>query len=309
MEISVILCTYNRCQDLTKTLESLASSRLPSAVEWEVVVVDNNSSDPTRRLAEDFCRRYPLRFTYLFEPMKGKSYALNAGIREARGDLLAFTDDDVTVEPTWLDNLTLRLRDNQCAGVGGRTLLDRSLSLPHWLSLEGRDALGPLAIFDRGMTATELLESPFGNNMAFRKEIFVKHGNFRTDLGPQPDKRKPQKGEDSEFGRRLLVAGERLLYEPAAVIYHRVSPDRITKKSFLSWWYDKGMSDIRIVGLPHDTRWTVAGIPLYLFRRLLRWAFQWMISVRASQRFSCKARVWNLAGMIRACRLRKLLLT
>ena len=105
MKITVILCTYNRCQSLVRALDSLAASILSETIEWEVLVVDNNSSDQTKAIVEDFCRQYPGRFRYLFEPQQGKSYALNAGIREARGDILAFVDDDVTVEPMWLQNL------------------------------------------------------------------------------------------------------------------------------------------------------------------------------------------------------------
>src|SRR5208282_2321290 len=89
LNITVILCTYNRCQSLARALDSVAAQTFSESVEWEVLVVDNNSRDQTRDVAEDFCRRYPGRFRYLFEPRQGKSYALNAGIREARGDILA----------------------------------------------------------------------------------------------------------------------------------------------------------------------------------------------------------------------------
>ena len=87
MNITVILCTYNRCRTLEKALTSVAASALPLSIEWEVLVVDNNSRDQTRDVVEDFCTRYPGRFRYLFEPHQGKSYALNTGIREARGDV------------------------------------------------------------------------------------------------------------------------------------------------------------------------------------------------------------------------------
>jgi glucosyl-dolichyl phosphate glucuronosyltransferase len=300
MEISVILCTYNRCHDLAKALESLAASRFASPVEWEVLVVDNNSSDQTRNVVEEFSHRHP-RFFYLFEPRQGKSHALNAGIQKARGAVLVFTDDDVTVEPTWLQNLTARLRNRQYSGVGGCVLPDRSFTPPRWLSVEDRYALAPLAIFDRGLEPIELMEAPFGNNMAFRKEVFSKLGNFRTDLGPQPGSGNPQKSEDSEFGQRLLAAGERLRYEPSAVVYHGVPPNRVNRKYFLDWWFDKERSDIRAFGIPNDTKWSIAGIPLYLFRRLLRWTLQWMVTVKPSQRFSCKLKVWIVAGTIVEC--------
>ena len=87
MKITVILCTYNRCKRLAKALESVAASALPASVDWEVLVVDNNSKDETRQVIEEFCERYPARFRYVFEPRQGKSNALNTGIREARGEI------------------------------------------------------------------------------------------------------------------------------------------------------------------------------------------------------------------------------
>src|ERR1700677_4197251 len=106
MDVTVIICSYNRCRSLAKTLESVAASTFTDGRKWEVLVIDNNSKDQTREVAEDFCRRYPDHFRYLFEPRQGKSNALNLGISEARGEVLAFTDDDVTVEPSWLQKLT-----------------------------------------------------------------------------------------------------------------------------------------------------------------------------------------------------------
>ena len=97
MNVTVIIVTYNRCQSLAKALESVVLSSLPTSVEWEVLVVDNNSSDQTLQVAEDFRARYPDRFRYLRQPNPGKSFGLNAGILASRGDILAFIDDDVTV--------------------------------------------------------------------------------------------------------------------------------------------------------------------------------------------------------------------
>ena len=120
MKISVILCTYNRCQSLAKTLESIAVSVLPESVEWEVVVVDNNSKDQTREVIEDFCRRNAGRFRYIHESQQGLSHARNAGIREARGEILAFTDDDIIVDNKWLHTLTTPLTSGEWAGFDRR---------------------------------------------------------------------------------------------------------------------------------------------------------------------------------------------
>lgn len=304
MKITVILCTYNRCQDLARSLESLAASKLAAAIAWEVLVVDNNSRDNTREVVESFRRRFPTRFRYLLETCQGKSHALNAGIHNAQGDVLAFTDDDVVVEPHWLGNLTSNLFDDQWAGAGGRTLPERNFSPPEWLSLASRYALAPLAIFDRGSEAGQLLEAPFGNNSAYRKAMFEKYGGFRTDLGPRAGSKDPQKSEDSEFGNRLLAEGEKFRYEATAVLYHSVPQNRIQKNYFQDWWYDKARADVQAFGVPHDTRWFLAGIPLNLFRRLGVWTLRWMFSFESGKRFENKLKVWNIAGSIfESCRV------
>src|SRR5258708_37428539 len=125
MNITVILCTFNRCHSLSKALGSLAATQLQDSLQWEVLVVDNNSNEGTREVALDFGNRFPDRFRYEFEARPGKSYALNTGIKNAHGQILAFTDDDVVVEPDWLQNLTASLHGDEWAGAAGRTLPER----------------------------------------------------------------------------------------------------------------------------------------------------------------------------------------
>ncbi len=296
MRITVILCTYNRCQSLAKALESAAALKLPDADEWEILVVDNNSTDKTREVVENFCRRYPGRFRYLFEPQQGKSHALNAGISETHADVLAFMDDDVTVDPAWLQNLTASLPDGHWAGAGGRILPQKTFRPPPWVSPSEPHALGPLALFDPGPDAVELAVAPFGTNMAFRRCVFEKYGGFRTDLGPRPGSE--IRSEDSEFACRLLVAGEHLRYERSAIVYHDVPDSRLQKKYFLNWWFDKARADIRAYGDLARNKWHLKGVPLVLFRRLTVWTLRWLVAVDPARRFSCKVKVWLVAGQI-----------
>jgi glycosyltransferase involved in cell wall biosynthesis len=298
MKITVILCTYNRCVSLAKALNSAAALAVPQWAEWEVLVVDNNSRDQTRGVVEDFSRRYPGRFRYLFEAQPGKSHALNAGIREARGEILAFMDDDVTVASTWLHNLTAPLQDSRWAGSGGPIIPQWPCSPPRWLPLGSPYGLAPLAVFNPGDEAGELAEPPFGTNMAFRKTMFEKYGNFRTDLGPNPDNE--IRNEDTEFGQRLIVGGERLRYEPSAIVWHPVTEDRLQKKYFLAWWFNKGRADIRELGIPPHTV-SCCGIPLYLFRRLTIWTLRWIVAVKPRQRFCHKLKVSAKMGEIKEC--------
>jgi glycosyltransferase involved in cell wall biosynthesis len=302
VNITVILCTYNRCHSLAKALDSVAAQTLRESVEWEVLVMDNNSRDQTREVVEGFCRRYPGRFRYLFEPQPGKSCALNSGIRHARGNILAFTDDDVVAEPAWLQNLTSPLIEGEWAGVGGRVLPAQSFSPPRWLALEGPYSLGHVlyAHFDQGADACELTEAPFGANMAFRKDMFEKYGDFRTDMGPAPGS--AIRYEDVEFSHRLIGADERLRYEPSAIVYHAVPENRLRQAYFLAWCFDLGIASVRewgrgpsLLGIPRPYLNSLKLVTITMAKEIGRW----LLSLNPQRRFYRKCFVWTMAGRIK----------
>jgi glucosyl-dolichyl phosphate glucuronosyltransferase len=293
MNITVILCTYNRCESLAKALESVVASRLPDAIEWEVLVVDNNSKDHTRAVTGEVCLRHPGRIRYFFEGQQGLSNARNTGIREARGEIVAFTDDDVTVDSSWLLNLTASLHDGIWAGAGGRVRPPQRFTQPEWLTLDGgiMDSSGVLALFDAGTDAGELQRPPFGANMAFRKSMFQKYGGFRPELGRCGDNLIGN--EDTEFGVRLLAGGERLRYEPSAVVYHPVSEERLNKKYFLAWWFAYGRAMIRQMGVRPPV-WGIPRIYISILSRTLRWLTSSPLNPK--RRFYWKCRLWVAAG-------------
>src|SRR5208283_2732953 len=284
MHVTVILCTYNGCQTLPKALSSVAASVMPSSVEWEVLVVDNNSQDRTPEVVEDFCLRFPGRFRYLFEPQPGKSYALNSGIRNATGNILAFIDDDVTVDPAWLANLTSSLHCGGWQGAGGRIILLWPDKVPNWVTMDGPRARHGLPGFDQGEVAKELDGPPFGTNMAFRREMFEKYGDFRTDLGPSPYSQ--IRAEDTEFGRRLIAAGVKLRYEPSAVVFHPVPEERMRKNYLLQWWFDNGRAQAR----------HFQSEPLHLSCALLAWMMRWALAHEPRLRFYRKLVVYEKTG-------------
>ncbi len=297
--ISVILCTYNRCNSLARALESVVSSKVPDSIEWEILVVDNNSNDQTRDVVENVIRSNAGRLRYLFEGRQGKSYALNTGIREARGDVLAFMDDDVTVNSDWLHALTAPLGVGDWSGVGGRILPAKAITAPHWLSLKGPYSLaGMLAIFDLGNDPCELHQAPFGTNMAFRKSMFEKYGDFCIDLGPRPGSE--MRNEDIEFVDRLFAGGERLWYEPSAIVYHEVPDSRLKKSYYLAFWFDHGRAQVRswkigraILGIPRQY-FTMLKLMMTLPGRVSKW----LLSMNAQRRFFYKGFVWMILGTI-----------
>ncbi|MFY9690280.1 MAG: glycosyltransferase [Candidatus Acidiferrales bacterium] len=301
MSVTVVLCTYNRCEELRQALQSIAASQMPSSATWEVLVVDNNSTDATAGVVGDFCRRYPGRFRYLFEPKQGKSYALNAGVANANGEILAFVDDDVLIGPRWLRNLTTDLRSGEWAGAAGRILPADNFNPPAWLWWQ--QCAGMLcANFDLGNQPAELdFDHPScGANMAFRKAVFEKYGGFRVDLGPSPDRNVPGANEDTEFARRLMKAGESLRYEPLALVHHGIPQARINKQFFLSRWFDFGRASIverndhpDVLGIPWDYLSLMRGC-VQISAKGVRWVF----AGRAHTRFFWRCMVWKEAGMM-----------
>lgn len=300
MQISIILCTYNRCQALTNALESIAASKVPDALDWHVLVVDNNSKDETRPVVETFCRRDPRHFRYVFEAQQGKSFALNRGIRDAAGDILVFVDDDITVEPEWLFELTKPLSDPKWAGSGGRVYLPVGFVPPSWMATEGPHALvSILAQFDLGTEPCVLSIPPIGNNMAFRREMFAKYGGFRTDLGPSPGSE--IRHEDTEFGARLMKGGERILYVPTAIVRHAVEESRLKKKYFLAYHFDYGRALIRERGgsksagpIPRSLM-SFADRLLNMLPKKLWW---WLRESEPQKRFFNKCHAWAMAGQV-----------
>lgn len=297
MDVTVVICTYNRCQILERALESVLDSIIPPSLEWEIVLVDNNSKDRTRAVVEGIIARRPGRIRYRFEPKQGLSNARNAGVAEAKGKAVAFTDDDVAVDPHWLYNLTAPLLDDRCAGTAGRILLGDA-QLPPWLATSGPHNLGgALVQFDLGEETTLLDRPPFGASMAFQRKVFGEYGCFRPDLGRSG--KSLIGNEDTEFGMRLIKGGLRLLYVPSAVVYHPVLKERLTKHYFRSYWFSLGRAMVRQDG-SRVSFWKVPRVYAADFKRRLHWMFRedpkWYRSPQG--RFFCEVHALQAIGQI-----------
>ena len=237
MKISVLVCTYNRAERLRRMLKSLREAMVPDDSSWEVILVDNNSDDDTRFVFEEFQKHYESRIRYVFEEKRGISHARNRGIKEARGEIIAFTDDDVIVDKYWIQNIEKAFKENDnVACVGGKILPIWEVSQPKWLKPNLYNYLG---LLDYGNSVT-YLDSPniWGANFAVKSEMFKKYGRFDSNLGRIP--RKLYSGEETEFLQRLQNAKEIILYHPLSIIYHCVSADKISKRYFRKWRFDEG---------------------------------------------------------------------
>jgi glycosyltransferase involved in cell wall biosynthesis len=297
MDLTVILCTWNRAKSLAVVLESLNASVVPEGIEWEVLVIDNNSKDDTRAVCESFMRNAPRRFRYLFEGKQGKTNALNAGILNARSEYLALTDDDLTVEPHWVAEMYDAFKKYDCAAIGGKIVPVWNCKKPSWLALDGpfrHPAYGGIVNFDQGDSPRELTLTATGANMGLRKSIFEKYGPYRADLNRINDL---LGGEDTEYCRRLTRGGERLMYAPKAIVYHPVEEYRTKINYFRSFAFHYGRWMVRVGGVPQHAK-CYFGVPRYLFPVALASFGKWMFSFGKHRRSFYQMELFQTFGQM-----------
>jgi glycosyltransferase involved in cell wall biosynthesis len=287
LSASILICTYNRAALLRKTLSSLRDIR--SHRTWDIVVVDNNSSDDTRQVVESFARTSAVPVAYLFEPKQGKSNALNTGIRRSTGDIIAFTDDDVEVASSWLEEACAPLdRDESLDYTGGPVRPLWEATPPEWLDQTRGDLWGTLAIVDYGsepFVFEERQRVPLGVNMAVRRSLIARIGGFHPELGRRGRSLLGQ--EQAEFLARARSLDVRGMYVPPMEVAHHVSATRLTKRYFRRWWFWKGVSRARVESVHRRTELGldltkvpyVAKVPRYVWGQLPRSAWKWLRSL------------------------------
>jgi len=219
--VSVIIKTYNRSESLRETLKSLEAQQIDDSLSWEIVVVDNNSQDDTKRVVHDFARKSRVPCRYVFEPQQGRPYALNRGIDETESELLAFTDDDVIVDSYWLQSIVDTFRQHDADFVGGKVL-------PRWLeglppSWIPKQAFGSLDYGSKMFLITDPSIGLWGANQAARRSTFRKFGIYDTRC---------LLTEDTEFIWRVILGGGRGIYQPKSIVYHKI-PKSSFKVSYL----------------------------------------------------------------------------
>lgn len=285
VDATVLICTFNRADDLERTLKSLARTR--AGLSWDVIVVDNNSTDRTSEVVQACARDYPVPLHYLFEGRQGKSNALNTGMTRARSSIIVFTDDDVEVAEGWLEAGVRPLLDRgDIDYTGGPVRPAWGAPRPSWLDETGNLG-GTIAVKDHGRAPfifEEERKTPLGVNMAVRRSLIEKIGGFRPDLGRNGRSLLGQ--EQAEFFYRSRRIGARGLYAPDMWLTHAVPATRLTRAYFRRWWFWKGISHARLhsihgrteLGLDLSQVPRVAGVPRYLFRGALSSALGWVKS-------------------------------
>ena len=298
-EVSVIIATYNRAQSLWQTLTSLMVQKGMDC-SYEILVVDNHSMDDTRAVAESFQKKNPQLIRYVFEPRQGVAYARNAGVANAQGRILAFVDDDVVVSDHWLRALWKCFQETGACAVGGKIERKWDCEPPAWYSEEVGGCLIHQDFGSSRRRWNSESQHMVTANLAFRRDAFEKFGVFREELGRRGEELVG--GEDREFYQRLVKAGALVMYEPEALVWHRVEAARLTKEYLRNWFWNVG----RTLGHEIQGRWYHAFFiaPVWVWkewlRSLLRWAKARISSCdQIAERFASEIWLRHYGGILR----------
>lgn len=221
--VSVIVPTYNRHEMLRNALRSLTLQETGNEFSYEIVVVDNGSTEPTMALVAEAAASSPVALRYVREEVGGYSVALNRCVRESRGIWVALFDDDQLADPDWLEELLSAASITNAKVVGGSI----RLQLP-----TGTTALTPLC---RGLLGEYVsdgtahiwrpgVEVPYGGNVLIAREVFRSVGLFDTSM--------TLGGCDTDLVERALALGAIVSIAPAAVVRHVIPPYRVTPGYF-----------------------------------------------------------------------------
>lgn len=315
MKYSIIIATHNRADELRETIRSIA--KLIVVGDWELLVVDNNSTDRTRAVIEGEAASFPAPLRYLFEPELGKYAAINTGLRAAQGQIIAMTDDDARVEPDWLTRAAAGLERFRCDYVGGKVLPIWKGARPDWIPTRPGRHWAVIALQDHGDQPREFgvdgTPWPLGINTATRREAFDRIEPFDNQLGRKAGTLRNQAQRDWHL--RARAAGLRGFYIPDMVVHHVVEPERLRKQYFRRWYYWHGISRAILfakLGVDMETPDSsqldfsnvpqIAGVPRYMYRSLGAHVKDMMLALLrgdSAAAFEHETWLWFFAGMVR----------
>ena len=278
-DISIVVPTYNRSALLQRALLSLFSQRA-HGLNFEIVVIDNNSSDNTSETVAALESKSPVRLRWKRETRQGNAYARNAGIDQAEAPIIAFLDDDVVADENWVQTIMTTFdRDPEIAFVGGRVLPLWDSEPPSWLT---SSHWAPLALLDYGKEERPIAgQTPPGlltANIGVRREVFDEVGKFSPDL--QRVKGGIGSMEDHEFLLRMCRNGKSGIYLPDLITRAAVEPERMTKAYHRRWHRGHG----RFYAIMRDAEWErsrfrLAGVPGHLYKQTAQQAVMWCARV------------------------------
>jgi len=269
MDVSLIICTRDRCQQLARCLESVR--RIAFDRPWELIIVDNGSTDETATVVREFIKTADVRPIYLFEPRLGKSKGLNTALETARGQILAFTDDDCYPAPDFLSQVWSAFDDPSVGYISGRIMLHDPSDHPITIN----ESLTPVTYPARSFVCAGCVQ---GANMAFRRRVFFDIGGFDPLFGPGA---LFASNEETEAVGRASAMGWKGEYHPEVVVWHDYGPQAADAAAlWKSYAIGRGAYHMKLLLGGHQFLWFARSI------YQLRWRY----------RTSSRTVLWELVG-------------
>lgn len=267
IKISVIIASYNRGEQLMRTLRSLLSQTLDKNL-WEVVVINNNSSDQTEELFEEFVASNPeaSNMRLFFERKQGLSHARNRGIKESKGEYIAIMDDDEEANTEFVESY-MDFFDSHpdAAAAGGKMIALYEYETPNWLSPYLEPALSSTIDLGERVKLFKNNQYPIGGNMAFRRSTIEDYGVFNPKLGRTG--KKLLGGEEKDLFNRIRSGGGKIYWTPAPQILHIIPEERLSREYLVKLSQMIGVSErTRTKG---ESNWSYFK---RLFSELVKWA-------------------------------------
>lgn len=293
-QISAIICTHNRDTYLGAAIDSLLSQNF--APPFEVIIVDNASSDRTHEVVE--ARLSDPRLHYIYEPVTGLSVARNTGAKVAQSEILAYLDDDAVASPHWLESLYEAYQNNEKLAVAGGkvTLLWLDRQPPQWLSQNLAGNLGAYDLGDEVVYVDRPSLTPRGLNYSIRRAFLEQVGGFDLKLGRVG--KVLLSNEELRMTELALELGWQVAYLPTALVAHNIAPERLNRAWFLNrgWW--QGISECYREQLAGRAGWQQLGRGL---ERLLRGLYRSLKSFHdPAQQFDSFAYAYGQVGYLKA---------
>ncbi len=242
MTLSVIICTYNRDKYIYNVLKSIATNNFP-ADSYEIVLVNNNSSDNTESECNRFATDFPeVKFRYFVETNQGLSYARNRGAKESKGDVLVYVDDDAHVNKEYLQAYADFFRQHpDIDAAGGPVIAEYETEEPAWMSYYTKALITGCKYLGDKIKEFPSNDFPGGGNAAYRVSVFDKVGLFNVDLGRKGDSLAG--AEEKDIFDKMANQGMRFYYLPNAILYHLIPERKLSKDYFDRLSYSIGKSE------------------------------------------------------------------
>ncbi len=285
MEISVAICTYNRADRLTLSLESLCQQTL-TFDDFEILVIDNASSDRTPQVCTEYQSSLP-NLKYIYEPVRGLSKARNTACQQAQGKYIAYLDDDAIACPIWLETILQVFKNIQPTpiGMGGAIYPLWEIPKPEWMHKYMEDLFTVLDYGDRPRWF-ESDKFPYGANMTYQRPALLAVGGFSENLGRKGQNLLSE--EEHLLNLQLQNQGGKFYYHPQAAVEHWIPKERINPNWLVrrSYWQGRSVAMVnQLLGTPlPQLRWES-------FQKLVHW-MNWKRAI-AQLWPNQKVRIWT----------------